>query len=156
MQYEDVVGKMNPKVKKAWLKALRSGEYKQGRSALVDKDNNFCCLGVLCNLHAEANPGMEGAYYDEDRFYMDEAGHLPSAVADWAGLNLSQDNVRIPVNLPFSFRATSKINGKRQSFSATGDSRWSDGEEYEPWTLVDLNDAGANFKQIADVIEHSL
>lgn len=35
--------------KKRWLKALRSGEYKQGVGYLKNGDE-FCCLGVLCDL----------------------------------------------------------------------------------------------------------
>lgn len=38
---------MNQEVKKAWLEALRSGNYKQGQSWLKDGDK-YCCLGVLC------------------------------------------------------------------------------------------------------------
>lgn len=32
-----------------WVAALRSGEYKQTRLVLQDQ-NGFCCLGVLCDL----------------------------------------------------------------------------------------------------------
>jgi hypothetical protein len=43
-----------PKAFKAkWLKALRSGEYKQGRSRLKKKTDTgfeFCCLGVACEV----------------------------------------------------------------------------------------------------------
>ena len=49
---------MNKIVKRKWLKALRSGEYKQGSGQLVTKPNYpnnedylFCCLGVLQNLY---------------------------------------------------------------------------------------------------------
>jgi hypothetical protein len=35
-----------------WIKALRSGKYKQGRGRLYNKgDNTYCCLGVLNALH---------------------------------------------------------------------------------------------------------
>lgn len=42
---------MNKEFKKRWIKALRSGEYKQGRRVLnsVD-DDKYCCLGVACEL----------------------------------------------------------------------------------------------------------
>lgn len=37
--------------KAAWVKALRSGEYEQGRHRLYNaNDNNFCCLGVAGSL----------------------------------------------------------------------------------------------------------
>lgn len=37
---------MNKTIKKKWLKALRSGEYKQGRVNLY-WNGRYCCLGVL-------------------------------------------------------------------------------------------------------------
>lgn len=42
---------MTPKeVRQLWVKALRSGEYKQGRTRLRTKDGKYCCLGVLTDL----------------------------------------------------------------------------------------------------------
>lgn len=41
---------MNPDVKKRWIEALRSGDYKQGRGWLRNIDDEYCCLGVLENL----------------------------------------------------------------------------------------------------------
>lgn len=40
---------------KRWIKALRSGKYKQGKKALRTSNNEFCCLGVLCDV---ANPQL--------------------------------------------------------------------------------------------------
>jgi hypothetical protein len=38
--------------KRKWIEALRSGEYKQGKYTLFDKDNNsFCCIGVACTIY---------------------------------------------------------------------------------------------------------
>jgi hypothetical protein len=34
-------------LKAAWIAALRSGEYKQGKHCLVNQIGEFCCLGVL-------------------------------------------------------------------------------------------------------------
>lgn len=41
---------MNTDLKARWVAALRSGKYKQGKSALQTWDGKFCCLGVLCDL----------------------------------------------------------------------------------------------------------
>lgn len=41
--------KLDPKLKAEWVAALRSGKYEQGTSFL-NRDNKFCCLGVLCDL----------------------------------------------------------------------------------------------------------
>lgn len=42
---------MNKALKKKWVNALRSGEYKQGGNRLYNKKyDSFCCLGVLCDV----------------------------------------------------------------------------------------------------------
>jgi hypothetical protein len=74
-----------------WLKALRSGEYVQGRNALREAQpegpDGFCCLGVLADLAVKAGVcewtldrrGEETQYsIDDNPFY------LPQAVAEWA------------------------------------------------------------------------
>lgn len=38
---------MNKEIKREWLTALRSGEYKQTRGLLHRYQGGFCCLGVL-------------------------------------------------------------------------------------------------------------
>lgn len=38
---------MDPELKAKWVKALRSGRYKQGIGVLRRKNNTYCCLGVL-------------------------------------------------------------------------------------------------------------
>lgn len=35
------------KIKRKWLKALRSGEYAQTKGTLTNGKGGFCCLGVL-------------------------------------------------------------------------------------------------------------
>ena len=51
-----------------WLEALRSGDYKQGQIYLRNKENEFCCLGVLCDiLGAEWDIGpYSGGYKPND------------------------------------------------------------------------------------------
>lgn len=34
-----------------WLEMLESGQYRQGRGYLADKDNRYCCLGLACELY---------------------------------------------------------------------------------------------------------
>lgn len=40
---------MDAKLKTQWVKALRSGKYKQGSGALYDA-GKYCCIGVLCRV----------------------------------------------------------------------------------------------------------
>lgn len=40
---------MKKQLRDSWVKALRSGEYKQARETL-QVGNAYCCLGVLCHV----------------------------------------------------------------------------------------------------------
>jgi hypothetical protein len=40
---------MDAEIKTKWVEALRSGNYKQTKAGLR-KGDNFCCLGVLCDV----------------------------------------------------------------------------------------------------------
>ena len=41
---------MVKKWKDKWVKALRSGKYKQGYAKLKDRADRYCCLGVLLRV----------------------------------------------------------------------------------------------------------
>jgi len=123
---------VNHEVKKAWVEALRSGEYKQCTGQLRRGDS-YCCLGVLCNLyeesHQDCNWSEESDWSEEgDCFYFvlyeedaDPAmSYLPEKVVEWAGLDSSDPHY----------------------------------DDYG--TLSGLNDEGAPFTLIADVIEGNL
>lgn len=77
--------KMRPSIKKKWVAALRSGDYKQGRDQLRNEKNEFCCLGVLCNIHAQEHPRI-AAQQEDPLSYMGEEGDCPDEVEKWAGL----------------------------------------------------------------------
>lgn len=73
--------RMDPEVKAKWVAALRSGEYAQGIGQL-HQGGSFCCLGVLCDLHAKE----AGLSWQEDGRYL--GGHIvtPREVDEWAAL----------------------------------------------------------------------
>lgn len=73
---------MDQKIAERWVAALRSGKYKQGFGRLRSK-NRFCCLGVLCNLHAQAHPEIASKELRAG-IYLHSAYYLPKAVRDWA------------------------------------------------------------------------
>lgn len=78
---------MNSQVKQRWVKALRSGEYEQGRSALRSSSNGFCCLGVLCDVYAQDHD-VEWEKDGFDLYTFDHANeYLPDSVRIWAELN---------------------------------------------------------------------
>jgi hypothetical protein len=76
--------RMDPEVKARWVAALRSGEYSQGERVL-HRGSAFCCLGVLCDLHAKETGG---AWVQDARtqIYLECDNYLPDAVVAWAGL----------------------------------------------------------------------
>lgn len=62
---------MFKELKDEWVKALRSGKYKQGRGKLYQKlDDSFCCLGVLCDVaKVELDPEGGNALVDNNTGY---------------------------------------------------------------------------------------
>lgn len=116
---------MNQEIKAKWVAALRSGEYKQGEGQLRSGDK-FCCLGVLCNLHAQAHPEVAATQSDPE-LYMGERFLPPATVRAWAG---------------FAF-----ADGPNGPYLRLG---------HRTDHLPVLNDQDLNFKQIADLIEAQL
>ena len=94
---------MNADVKKKWVEALRSGEYKQGQGRL-QRDGAFCCLGVLCDLHAKET-GLKWMTHaeafspvwpyssDGALVYIGRSAELPDEVVSWAGVEDSNPQV---------------------------------------------------------------
>lgn len=86
---------MKKSIKKKWLKALRSGEYKQGKFLLqtpqYEAPPTFCCLGVLCELAVAEGviPAPKRSTANDKMYYGDAddtCAALPEAVIDWAFL----------------------------------------------------------------------
>ena len=86
--------KMVERIKKLWVKALRSGDYIQGIGKLLGGTYNnpeHCCLAVLCDLHAKETDTI----WNGDQ-YLCESYVLCSEVIEWAGLTEYQgDEVTI-------------------------------------------------------------
>ena len=82
---------MNKEVKEKWLEALRSGEYKQGRGALRNKDDEYCCLGVLCDV-VKGSDGVQMSWADDGNLWTlgSFIGYPPPRVMYLADLNSGQ------------------------------------------------------------------
>jgi hypothetical protein len=131
---------LKPAVKEAWVAALRSGDYKQTKYELQDKDG-FCCLGVLCDVYAKQNPNGQWcapeARGDREFTNGDETtgNVLPKFVVAWA----FQD-------------PTTQLGG-----GGMLPNRVDVGDGVEFTALYELNDtANYDFEQIADVIVEQL
>lgn len=82
---------MKRSIARKWSKALESGDYEQGKDALR-VNNKFCCIGVLCNLHAQEHPKF-AAEQDCAESYDGENAIAPEVVINWAGLNSANPSV---------------------------------------------------------------
>jgi hypothetical protein len=134
---------MDTKIKAEWVKALRSGEYEQGRGKL-QSDGKFCCLGVLCEL----SPVVHGTYnfshaiveYRSELSGDRDENYPPQAAWVWAGWT------------------------NQNPFVETGPGQCPDGSARPYYGedgrighyLSNLNDHGFTFAQIADVISYFL
>jgi len=90
---------MNKEVKQKWIKALRSGRYKQTQGVLREKCNNdkdsFCCLGVLCNvLNRRKWKKDYNGYYSYDSY----EDVVPLDVRKEIGLTESKQNKFLSLN----------------------------------------------------------
>lgn len=76
---------------KRWVKALRSGEYKQAKSDLR-VDDSFCCLGVACDLYRQEHPEAHWGDGTRPAFMVNDTdigttALLPDEVQNWLDLN---------------------------------------------------------------------
>lgn len=78
-----------PKPVRAWIKALRSGKYKQGRYALRDANDKYCCLGVACDLAVKAGVIKKPTLNDDESYYFSKGNYmqLPNKVRKWLGIH---------------------------------------------------------------------
>lgn len=124
------VQQMHPVAKKRGVDALLSGQYRQGQSCLRNKENKFCCLGVLTDIYSKETgvpwnerPTQMGTEYN----FGGDAIVLPSVVQQWAELESENPDTDIE-------RHSSLHYPVRKS-------------------LAELNDEGKSFKEIAEIIE---
>jgi hypothetical protein len=124
----------------AWVKALRSGKYKQIcdrlRATINVSSSGFCCLGVACdlieeneksNLHWVKDPDIFGRWYFGESYEISESGFLSKEVQKLYGL---------PERYGFSVKLFDSIDS---------------------CSLADLNDTwGFTFDDIALVIETAI
>lgn len=134
---------MKEDIKDIWVKALRSGEYKQTRNYLRQGDS-FCCLGVLCDLAIKNGVDVTVNEGSHSRFYYYDGSHegIPDSVVEWSG---------------FSPRP-SGIANEGQMLAPDGEyisfiSRGSVIDKQEVCLSVLNDNYDLNFDQIADVIE---
>lgn len=129
--------KLTPKeARAAWVAALRSGEYRQGKNALRSFDESHCCLGVACEVFRklEGDERLPISYApDCDHGYGYgfgfESASLPKIVQEWLDINSDCGEYHGAVNQSGRFPTLIGHNDEVDEFP------------------------GMDFNQIADLIE---
>ncbi len=120
---------MNKNIKK-WIKALRSGKYRQGRYALRNSNNQYCCLGVVCDLWSKETKESWGVLNPDGNYTIkNEDQVLPIEVYKWLGFK--EDNPSVDI---------------------LDKDRWEQRRTLTEWNDIDK----LSFKEIADLIETNL
>ena len=133
---------MKKEVAKKWVKALRSGKYKQGKGYLKQfnskNEPRHCCLGVLCELY---NDEMKKKYKKtlstkirnknsgtDCVVFNNKEGGLPKVVMKWADI----------------YDPIGRFEVENPDYVA------------DIYCLADLNDGGKKFSTIASIIEKNV
>ena len=70
--------------KEKWIKALKSGNYKQGSGSLKRYYENieprYCCLGVACSVAGVPEEYISGEWIDENNFDLDGFSKIPKVL----------------------------------------------------------------------------
>jgi hypothetical protein len=88
---------MKKSIAKKWVKALRSGEYKQGFGKL-NLSGRFCCLGVLCELAVKSGVDVPVTHEGPAKVYAFNSDTLPQVVMEWAGMKSQDGTYRTDTN----------------------------------------------------------
>ena len=136
-----ITTKMNPDVKEKWLTALRSGEYQQTTGVLNRGNKSFCCLGVLTDLHMKEQGG------------------------EWL-VRPHDKQIDLPIEeCALGVRTTNTVNGVQHTVLPPQVMEWAGLESDVPNVVMDdggtrglasLNDDGASFAELAELIEVNL
>lgn len=91
---------MDQTIKNKWVKALRSGTYKQAKQRLRSS-KGFCCLGVLCDVidstkWVEGNSFFAPHYFHY--FYNGWSGMLPQDIMEMAKLDKEDAQILMDAN----------------------------------------------------------
>jgi len=81
---------MNQDIKREWVAKLRSGKYEQGRGRLRSKDDQYCCLGVLCEIGVEGGMIEPPILVGLDYLYNRNSAFLPNALVEEYGLSTQE------------------------------------------------------------------
>ena len=131
---------MNKTIAMKWVKALRSGKYKQGEAYLcqiTNKGKKHCCLGVLTEMYqAEQKAKKKKALPTKvSKAYVDDS----TAVVKYGNGECAAEE------LPVAVKRWAGMEGRLGEFDVMSKGYYG--------SLSHMNDDGHSFKKIANFIE---
>ena len=134
-----------------WVKALRSGEYMQTKRRLSDGAGGHCCLGVLCEVKGLpkktindrfSETGLWVTYiFDHKEKVIDRRHFAPTpSPPDYFSANSIPRKFQSTIleDLDLSINVKNPLTGQVDRLSSI---------------LMEMNDRGASFNDIADYLE---
>ncbi len=154
---------MDTAIKAEWVDALRSGDYAQG-GGVLRRGNNFCCLGVLCDIAVkhgviDAPSDRDPEFYETDDEGLGDPDTGDIEPGNPAPVYRYGERQDAPGFLPSSETALPKLvrewAGIDESLPTV---RYWDSEldRDRETGLHTLNDEGQSFTRIAELIEAGL
>lgn len=121
---------------KKWVEALKSGTYKQATGGLhySNAEHTYCCLGVACDLYIKSGNELDVRNIETSLVNKSGEPHKIKAYAYDHAFTVLPDKVKVWLGL------------------ATHSGRYQATDWYVNG-LVNLNDGGHTFEEIAKVIE---
>lgn len=151
----NVAERMNPTVKAIWVRALRSGDYTQGRGALAyqrvsDGQWCHCPIGVLTEEARKAGINMEVIDFPAAKNVRDSEYAIPDDVTAVRGYDWITTGLTMPVA---KWAGLPVANSDVFLFSSSPQAR----AEGQDSTIIRENDnRKLSFAQIADLIDFIL
>ena len=135
---------MNKDIAIKWVKALRSGKYKQGIGSLCEvtgKSTKYCCLGVLTDLYQKECKQKKKKALTVKKLYalIDDATMTESYVVAYGSTKETEI-------LPLKVKKWAGMCSRRGDIES---------DVYCGLDLMEMNDDGYSFKQIASAIENN-
>ena len=146
--------KLKPEWKQKWIEALVSDEFTQTRGCLKNDSGGHDALGVLCEIVLREKAEEVGAHWFKMK---DRPIYTVIGVGDEEpSTNLEQDNIFLYMPYYIVKEVFDPVGAERLEARSGWLNQYVEAGKGRGMSIASLNDTGADFADIADVIERLL